>query len=158
MEDTSAIKSQIMNNYLSQQMMEASDNQVQQIELPDAQNMEAFKNQVKTWIDIDNQIKKLQGLTRERNSAKNELTVKILNFMSKYNIEDLNTKDGKLRYKVSQVNKQANRADITERVTQLYGKYNDPKEFLEHVLAPKTEQKHSLRRLGGPKIKDLIKQ
>lgn len=145
-----AIKSQIMNNYLTQQMMEATQShQMQQIELPDANNMEEFKNQVKAWIEIDNQIKKLQSLARERNSAKTQLTAKILNFMGKYNIEDLNTKDGKLRYKVAKVNRQANQSDIKKRVSEHYDKVANAEELLQIVLAPTVAERHSLKRLGA---------
>jgi hypothetical protein len=151
------VKKQIINTYLNQQLQSTNDNRVmQQVEFPDSNNMEDFKNQVKAWIEIDNQVKKLQGLIRERNNAKKLLTVKILAFMGRYNIEDLNTKDGKLRYKVSQVRKQVNHREIKDRLSEHYGSISDIKELTEKVFEPSFQVKHYLRRMNQKQIPDGV--
>jgi hypothetical protein len=145
-----AVKNQIINTYLNQQLQTTNENRdVQQVEFPDTSNMEDFKNQVKAWIEIDNQIKKLQGLIRERNNAKKQLTVKILAFMGRYNIEDLNTKDGKLRYKVSQVRKQVNHKEIKSRLSEHFSHTNSIEELTEKVFEPSFQVKHYLRRMSN---------
>lgn len=146
------IKGQILNNYLTQQLMttedqDSSKQQVQSVDLPDSHNLDEFKNQVKSWIEIDNQIRKLQALIKERNSHKTTLTVKILNFMSKYNIEDLNTKDGKLRFKQSRQKRNATLKDIKTRLSEYYGSTDSVEQLAEKVFEPKFEERQYLRRL-----------
>lgn len=151
------IKGQILNNYLTQQMMAMDDgsasesggsaNHVQNMDLPDSHNLDEFKNQVKMWIEFDNQVKKLQALVKERNALKNQLTVKILGFMSKYNIEDLNTKDGKLRFKQSTTKRNANLKEIKTRLQEHFGNVSSIDELTTKVFEPKMEQRQYLRRL-----------
>lgn len=147
-----SIKGQILNNYLTQQLMTADQSpdqqqQIQNVDLPDSHNLDEFKNQVKSWIELDNQIRKLQALIKERNSHKTHLTVKILSFMSKYNIEDLNTKDGKLRFKQSRTKKNATLKDIKTRLSELYGTTSSVEELTAKVFEPKFEERQYLRRL-----------
>ena len=99
------LKSKLINSYLEQQMQETCENHALTImEMPDNQSLEEFKSQVRAWVEIDNNIRKLKKSIKEHNNAKKELNDFILRFMIKYNIEDLNTKDGsKLRYKINQV-------------------------------------------------------
>lgn len=143
------LKGQILNNYLTQQMMAADDanKQVENMDLPDSHNLDEFKNQVKMWIELDNQVKKLQALVKERNQAKNMLTLKILNFMSKYNIEDLNTKEGKLRYKASTHKKNASLKEIKQRLQQHYPTVTNVDELAVKVFEPVMVQHQTLRRL-----------
>lgn len=70
------------------------------VEVPDAVALENFKQQVRTWVELDSSIKKLQAALKERREYKKLLTQKVLDFMAKFNIEDLNTKEGRLRYNV----------------------------------------------------------
>jgi hypothetical protein len=55
------------------------------------------------YMELDNSLKELTTLVRERRKFKNALSDKILNFMARFNIDDLNTKDGRLKYKMSNV-------------------------------------------------------
>lgn len=68
---------------------------------PSDELLDDFKNQVKTWMELDNIIKKLQEMLKERRAYKNQLTQKIVRFMNQYNIEDLDTREGSLRSRVS---------------------------------------------------------
>lgn len=147
------IKGQILNSYLTQQMMTAEEDQkqIQNMDLPDSHNLEEFKGQVKMWIECDNQIKKLQALIKERNAMKSKLTVKILDFMCKYNIEDLNTKDGKLRFKQSTHKRNATLAEVKKRLAENFGVATSIDELTAKVFEPKTIQHTSLRRLKASK-------
>jgi hypothetical protein len=153
--DTSDLKGQLINTYLNQQLTEAHEaGAMQHIELPDAAILEEFKNHVRLWIEIDNMIRKLRNVIKERNEAKKTLTEKILRFMARYNIEDLNTKDGsKLRYHVSNSKVQPNKAQIKERLSQYYGNISNVDELTEKLFE-KGEKKEtvSLRRLNLPKV------
>ena len=102
-------KDQLMANYLKHQQSynhEDNDdtnyncNDDEQPQVPSNEELENFKNQVKQWIEYDNQIVKLKQALKERRRVQDQLTERIGSFMSKYNIEDLNTKHGKIRCKI----------------------------------------------------------
>ncbi len=134
---------------------------VQSVELPDNTILEEFKNQVRAWIEIDNQMRKLHIAMRERTTMKKSLTEKILRFMTKYNIEDLNTKDGsKLRYKVAVVKPTLTKADLKAKLESNYDKARSVDELVKLVFddsgpgdggAPRKERV-SLKRLNVKNI------
>ena len=118
------------------------------IELPDQAVLDDFKNQVRMWVEIDNNIRKLKQAARERNAIKKQLTEKILKFMAKYNIEDLNTKDGsRLRYKVSQVKEPLTAQKIKERLEQNINNIHSVDDLHEKVFTTNKVEKVTLRRL-----------
>lgn len=85
-------------------------------ELPDSASLDEFKNQVRIWMELDHSIKQLQQLSRERRTFKKLLTEKILTFMARFNIDDLNTKDGRLLYKMTYVRSPLTQTTIRQRV------------------------------------------
>ena len=60
-------------------------------------NQELLKN-VKTWLDIDNQIRTLQKEIRDRRKQKKELTQSLVGIMKTQDIDALNVPDGQLIY------------------------------------------------------------
>ena len=148
------LKNQLIQSYLSQQMAEASVNEgetqmVKRMDMPDNNLLEQFKNDVRIWIDTDNTIKKLQQAIKERNVIKKQITEKILRFMARYNIEDLNTRDGtKLRCKETLIKPSLTCKAIKERLEDNYTKTSSFEELSKAVfceLEPKKKQ--TLRRL-----------
>jgi len=140
------IKNQIINSYLSQQMMAEECREIQPIDVPSPNELEEFKNCVKIWITVDNNIKKLQATVKEQNGMKKEVSKKILSFMSRFNIEDLNTKEGKLRYKVTQVKAPLSQAGIKEKIVQNYQQGMAVEDLTSKVFERPNVAKHSLRR------------
>ncbi len=53
---------------------------------------------VKTWLDIDNQIRTLQKEIRDRRKLKKELTDSLVGIMKNQDIDALNVPDGQLIY------------------------------------------------------------
>lgn len=150
--DSRDLKGNLMNSYLNQQLMESSviqQNTVQALDLPDNAILEEFKNQVRIWVENDNMIKKLQAVLKERNAVKKTLSEKILRFMAKYNIEDLNTKDGsKLRYKVKTAKLAPSKAEIKDRLKENFGKVDNLDELTKLVFdANEKKEVPVLRRL-----------
>lgn len=165
--DAETLKGQLINSYLNQQLTAiegdsgydvnephggssgSSARAVQPMELPDNAVLDEFKNQVRIWIEIDNQVAKLQQAMRERNAVKKQLTEKILRFMGKYNIEDLNTRDGsKLRYRVATVKPTVSKAEIKKRLLENYNKVQNLDQLTEIVFSAQEQvQKVSLRRM-----------
>ncbi len=118
----------------------------------DDREMAEFKQWVDEWMQADEQIKKLREVLRERNGIKQELTGKILDFMARYNIEDLNTQAGKLRFKLLVVKEPLSQQGIKDRVARYFGETNDPGELNNRIFSERaTSTKATLRRLPGPK-------
>jgi hypothetical protein len=119
------------------------------VETPNTEHLEVFKQNVKLWIELDNQCKKLSQLAREKKTVQRALTERILTFMTRYNIEDLNTKDGKLRYKVMRVKPTIKQKTIKQKLNEYF---SDNPELGEKVMKtvfeePTPVEKHQLRRL-----------
>jgi len=65
--------------------------------------IEEFKKEVRAWMDLDIVIKNLSGMLRDRRAHKKELTDRIVRFMNSHNIDDLDTREGSIRSRVSYV-------------------------------------------------------
>lgn len=115
---------------------------------PDPDVLSEFKHHVRMWLELDNTTKKLQSAIRERKNHKKVLTHKILEFMDKYNIEDLNTVEGKLRYSVQYVKKNLSTNVIRARITEFLAQ-DAPlcNRLSDAVFSQDRQEKHVLRRL-----------
>lgn len=150
-------KRELMAQYLHEQQQNSQRALVESMPRPDGAVLEEFKHHVKLWMELDNQIKKMNAIVKEKRTVQKTLTEKILAFMIRYNIEDLNTKDGKLRYKVTRVKPSVKAKDIKQNIESYFGTDNDlcnkvlaaafPIERTETVL-----EKPSLRRLKSVNI------
>lgn len=163
------LKGQLINSYLNQQLNAVGNGgngggsdedmngggggdsrSITAMDLPDDTLLEEFKNQARMWIELDNQIEKLQQAIRDRRALKNKLTEKILRFMGKYNIEDVNLKNiCRLRYCVTHVRPPVSKDDIKKRLLDNYGKVSNIEELAELIFARQEQkiEKVSLRRM-----------
>ena len=79
-----------------------------------------FKVRVKQWIEIDEEIKKMENKIKEMKKLKNKtLEPQITSFMRTYNISDLNTDNGKLRCNERNTKKSLNKNNIRENLSQV---------------------------------------
>jgi hypothetical protein len=110
--------------------------------------LEEFKDNVKQWLELDNQLKRLAAAAKERRKKKNDINLKILEFMGKFNIEDLNTKDGIIRYKKTFVKEPLSQKTIKTKLEEIF---KDDQENFEKIAKIFTDrekiEKTSLRRL-----------
>ena len=110
--------------------------------------LEEFKDNVQAWMDLDNQLKRLEAASKQRKTKKKELNEKILDFMAKYNIEDLNTKQGVIRYKKVFVKEPLSQKIIKERLSDLFKDDQTNYEKIEKIFTDRGKvEKQSLRRL-----------
>jgi len=79
-----------------------------------------FKNNVKEWLTIDDDILTLQEAIKQRKRRKSELTPSILDFMTRYKIEDLNTQEGKLKYAKSLCTKPLNKNYLVHKLSDYF--------------------------------------
>jgi hypothetical protein len=153
----------LMNSYLQQQsrLSEQQPRRLEQalVNAPDNMSLDEFKHQVKLWIELDNQIKQMSQIIKDKKKTQRMLTDKILAFMARYNIEDLNTKDGKLRYKVTHVKPSVKQTTIKKK---LYDYFEHDTELANKVVnavfdetAVQKIEKPALRRLKGVRIMNV---
>ena len=75
-----------------------------------------FKENIKVWLKMDDDIKTLQNALKEIKKKKEEMTPKILSFMKNNELKHLDTNDGKIQYKSSFVSKPINKKMIINRL------------------------------------------
>ena len=82
--------------------------------------LKEFKNQVKQWLTIDEEITKFQNKIKDlKKLKKNILEPKITSFMVNYNISDLNTEQGKIRCNERYTKKALNKTNIRNNLSQV---------------------------------------
>lgn len=145
------LKSRILSSYLSQQavMTDEPTTELQAVNVPSPGELEEFRNQVRAWVDMDNTIKKLQQAVKERNQLKKQMGQKIIAFMARYNIEDLNTNDGKLSYRIKRTKAPISQSEIKTKLLQNFSTDTTAQELVQKVFEERgVIEKPSLRRIG----------
>ena len=86
----------------------------------DPQGLQDFKNDVKQWLAIDNELAQKNKEIKELRKIKNKvLEPKITSFMRNNNISDLNTENGKVRCNERNTKKGLNKQNIRENLLQV---------------------------------------
>ena len=110
--------------------------------------LEEFKSHVKDWLELDNQLKRLAAAAKERRKKKNDINLKILEFMGRFNIEDLNTKEGIIRYRKTYVKEPLSQKTIKTKLEELFKNDLDTFEKVQKIFTERGKiEKTSLRRL-----------
>ena len=167
-------KEALLRNYLKQQISAQNDNMHQvsedllqegkihvhrntalvPYEEDNTQELEEFKTQVKHWIKLDNEVKdinaKIRLLDNERKQRKKIielLSAKILQFMSSNEIDELNSKDGVLRYKKNYVKETLSQKQLIEKLKLEFNEVSNINEKLTKIFKdrPKVEKMRLLR-------------
>lgn len=121
---------------LSQEMLNSAYNEAEDVE-PPQHELDVFKNNVKNWIRMDDEVRKIteeqkaiQKRIKERKTHRDTLNGAILAFMQKYKIGDLNTSSGKISRTVTTTKEQLNVKKLKEKIM----KFNDGDEAKTDVL------------------------
>jgi hypothetical protein len=110
--------------------------------------LEEFKKNVQSWMTIDNQMKRLAAASKQLKNKKKDMNEKILDFMVRYNIEDLNTKEGVIRYKKTYVKEPLTQKIIREKLNDIFKDSNSNLEKVNEIFSNRDKvEKTSLRRL-----------
>ena len=75
---------------------------------------QALQQDVKDYLEIDDQIKALNKAIKERRDKKKSLSEDILGTMKKFEINNMNTKNGKLIYAISKSRKGLNTKSLVK--------------------------------------------
>ena len=90
-----------------------------------------FKEKVQRWLHVDNQITELEKQIRELKKVRNkELEPQITDFMTKHNVTDLNTENGKLRCQARKTKQGFNKNNIRQNLSA----YLSDQEKLEQAV------------------------
>ena len=81
---------------------------------PTKEELDTFKNLVMEWFKYDDIIRKLVVALKERKNHQRVLNNKIEDFMFRYNYNDLNTQNGRLKASVRTSHKPINIKEIKE--------------------------------------------
>jgi len=110
--------------------------------------LDEFKENVKAWTLADNQVKRLNAASKQLKTKKKELNEKILDFMARFNIEDLNTKEGIIRYKKTFIKEPLTQKMIKEKLNELFKDSDTHLEKINEIFTNRNKvEKTSLRRL-----------
>jgi len=155
-----SLKRQLMENYLRQQQAVDGTDAVSVVsenpnplvvynDVPENISLEEFKNYVKKWLEYDNFVKKARDVIKEKRKLQDKLSETITKFMCKYNIEDLNTKEGRIRCKTLTTRAPVSQKVVKQKITDYFqGDEDKQKEILQKIYDERaTTEKVSLRRL-----------
>ena len=107
-----------------------------------------FKNDVNKWLLLDDDIITLQKAIKERKSKKNELTTKIQEYMNKFEINDLNTQNGKIKFTKSLYTKPLNKQFLISRLGDFFKDYSKGEKAASFILDNRDKQeKFMLKRV-----------
>jgi len=108
---------------------------------------EQLKNNVKIYLDMDDQIKALNKAIVERRKKKNELSEEILGTMKKFEIDNMNTKNGKLIYSTTKSTKPLNKTNLITGLNLYFQDEDKAKNISKIVLNNREKvEKVKLRR------------
>ena len=96
--------------------------------------LESFRKKVLEWLTLDDEIRALSKAVKERKQKKKDLNEYILKFMGEHDIENLNTKDGKLKYSVSYTKKSVTKATIKNRLVDWFKNVKDGEKCAEFIF------------------------
>ena len=96
-----------------------------------------FKENVKEWIGIDDEIAELNKKIKELKSKKNkQLEPKITLFMRQYNISDLNTDGGKLKCNERNTKKPLSKNLIKQSLSEFFKQDEEKVDtVMEHMVS-----------------------
>ena len=128
-----------------------NDVAIDETQLTDSMNqlmLEEFKKNVQTWMTQDNQLKRLAAASKGLKNKNKQLYEKILDFMARHNIEDLNTKEGVIRYKKTFVKESLTQKMIKEKLNDIFKDNEDNLVKVNEIFNNREKvEKTSLRRL-----------
>lgn len=119
-------------------------------EQPTPEQLEEFKKTVAAWFQVDDEERELKRRAGERRMLKGRLTAIVLSFMQRFEIEDLDTRDGKLRFFKREVSRAPNKDLQMKRIIDFFG---EEKQDVAESLKSALFQKQRVESLGIRRLK-----
>jgi hypothetical protein len=109
-----------------------------------------FKTILKKWTEIDDDIITLQNVIKQKKKEKENMTPKIMDFMNRYDINDLNTQTGKIKCIKSIQKKPMNKNYLTFNLSTFLKDNQKAEEVTEFLLGNRgLEEKCRLKRVAN---------
>ena len=106
-----------------------------------------LKNEVKEYLELDDQIKAFNKALKERRDKKKKLSESILENMKKFQIDFMNTKNGKLTYATSKRKEPLNKKNLITGLNNYFNNEDESKKVSKIVLESRSDvTKVTLRR------------
>jgi|APGre2960657373_1045057.scaffolds.fasta_scaffold08512_3 hypothetical protein len=96
-----------------------ADEEAEPAEKPTDEEFSQFKDQVKEWTALDEQIKKLSVALRERRIHQRALGNSVQEFMRRFDYEKLETQNGRINSIIRMVQQPLKVADIRDQIIAL---------------------------------------
>ena len=96
---------------------------------------EQLKKDVKSYLEIDDQIKALNKALRERRTNKSKLADSILKTMKIFDVDNMNTKNGRLIYSVTKTKQPLNKKNLLSGLNLFFNNEEKSKEASDVVLS-----------------------
>tara|TARA_B100000405_G_scaffold292626_1_gene244225 strand:+ start:117 stop:638 length:522 start_codon:yes stop_codon:yes gene_type:complete len=124
-------------------------------ETPEDDDLEQFKAVVKYFTKIDNEIREIRAKIKLLNAECNKrkkivesITPTIMKFMSQNDIDELNSKDGIIRYRKSMIKTPLTQKTIKDKLYAEVASSEDIKTKLDKIFDDRAKvEKESLRRV-----------
>ena len=85
-------------------------------------NSEEIVNNVKQWLQIENEIKELQKIIREKKKDKKVFTENLVNIMKENEIDCFDITDGKLLYTKNKVKQALSKKHLLNSLADIFSK------------------------------------
>lgn len=150
----SFIMTSLLNNYLEQQSEIVQNNNINTNTeiIPAGQDLslQDFRTYVKKWLELDTMIKNAQAVIKEKKKIRDKLSVVIANFMCKYNIEDINTKEGRIKCKTV-----VSKSPVSQKVvkTKLADIFKDDEDKKNMIISKIYEERDNVEKLSLRRLK-----
>tara|TARA_Y100000389_G_scaffold26296_1_gene22632 strand:- start:1883 stop:2398 length:516 start_codon:yes stop_codon:yes gene_type:complete len=120
------------------------------------EDFERFKAIVKYYIKTDNEIKDIKSKvkllhseTKKRQKILESVSPTIMEFMSKNDIDELNSKDGVIKYKKSMVKSPLTHKMLKDQLYEKFGSADEVKKALDKIFKERDKvEKQSLKRIA----------
>ena len=123
----------------------------------DVSDLDEFKDKVKTWLSIDEEIASYETKIKELKKLKKKtLEPQITKFMIDYNISDLNTEKGKIKCNERNRKKPLNKTNIRENLSQVINDDSQIEQAMQLIMNNREIIKTYV--LTKPKIKKINKK
>ena len=108
---------------------------------------ENLQSSVKEYLSLDDQIKALNKASKERRDRKKKLSESILSLMKQFEINNMNTSNGKLVYSVTKTKEPLNRKSLTRTLNIYFGSSDKANELSKFVMENRKQiEKFKLKR------------
>lgn len=115
-------------------------------EEPDNEELDDFKNKIKEYCKLDDQIRKLQIAVKERKTAKNALTKYISEFMFKYDYYDINCDNSKIQARKKECVAPIKINEVKEKILQNSNLSGE--ELLKIIFDPESRAKYTKEKIS----------